>query len=104
MGRDPRETEVLALADEVRLKIGRRAKAEGWLMSDSQGFGEAVQAKREEGDHFDLWWRGVVTNDDINELEARLRTRDGDRKESAGGVKRGPGRPRLDQSAKAKRK
>ena len=102
LGRDPRTSEVLAIVDEVRDKLSHRAKTEGWLMSDDEGFQDAVRAKRDEGAPFDLWWRGVMTSDDVRKMEERLVVRQ--TSENRKGIKRKPGRPRVEKGVKFERK
>ena len=72
LGAEPRDPASEGLVFEVRNKIEQRAAAEGWPMEKDVGFSDAVEAKRREAAPFDLWWRGVVTKDDIDRMRERL--------------------------------
>ena len=86
LGRPPREPEGIELAESLRLKLEQRASGEKWLMDSAEGFKEAVEAKRRENDPFDLWWRGIMTDEDVQAMKARLDGQGG--KESEVGEKR----------------
>ena len=66
------DPETRAIADEVRDRLQRRAIGEGWLMENHPSFQEAVEEKRKEDHPFDLWWRGVMEDDDVERMRARL--------------------------------
>ena len=72
LGREPRDLDALAMVDELQAKLARRAMEEGWLMSDHPSFAEAVQAKREENAPFDLWWQGIMEDEDVRAMKERL--------------------------------
>ena len=55
-------------------------------MSDHPSFMEAIQAKREEGAPFDLWWRGVMATEDVKEMRRRVSGRKADESKKAGGA------------------
>ena len=66
------DPETRAVADEVRDRLQRRAMGEGWLMENHPSFQEAVEEKRLEDHPFDLWWRGVMVEADVEKMRARL--------------------------------
>ena len=84
LGEECETTEGKRLTQSVRQQIEATAEREGWLMDGSQGFKDAVVAKRKEDYPFDLWWRGVLEEEDINKMKQRI----GQRPPSAEGGKR----------------
>ena len=76
LGEAPESTNSQLLVQRVRSELVARSEAEGWPLDDAPGFKVAILAKRETGDHFDLWWRGAMQEQDVEAMRQRIDCRD----------------------------
>ena len=72
LGEECESSEGKVLTASVHQQIKKTAEREGWLMDSDAGFKEAVASKRKEDYPFDLWWRGVMEEQDVEKMKARL--------------------------------